>query len=152
MASFITKKSGDFDLEGDGTRRDSDQSFRMHIFKQLDRIPGVQGNYKIEGSGYKEIPIERADQKYFSKTGVNGGFFDKKDAASTGNGEVSLWWLLNCQDPKVLRQIRENASLTGLHCSVNQGGTEGADPDLQYKATYLEIKSNKKNMFNSTAG
>lgn len=149
MANFTTKKSGNFDLEGDGPKRDSDYSFRRFVFEEYDRIPAVVGKYESIGThtGYTVIPINKKDQEKFSQSssgsGVNKttGLFKKARAKSTGNGEVSLWWLINAQSEKVRRQLLENASLTNLPCMVNQGGTDGADPDLKVGDTYLEVKS-----------
>lgn len=150
MAKFTTKKSGNFDLEGDGPRRDSDYSFRRFVFEEYDRIPPVKGKQYNEigtHNGYKVISIDKEDQEIFSKTsrgsGANKvtGLFNKKNASSTGNGEVSLWWLLNCQDASVRKKLLNNASLSNLPCEVNQGGSAGADPDLKFGNTLLEIKS-----------
>jgi len=151
MANFTTKKTGNFDLEGDGPTQDSDLSFRRFVFEEYDKIPPVAGgsDYSAIGNhnGYKVIKISKKDQKVFSQTSRGSGenkttgLFKKKNASSTGNGECSLWWLLNAQTAEVRRKLLENASLTNLPCMVNQGGAAGADPDLQVGDTYLEVKS-----------
>ena len=151
MANFTTKKSGNFDLEGDGPKQDNDLSFRFFVFDEYNKIPSVQGgsDYKYIGNhtGYKVIKVTKEDQKVFSRTSRGSGknkitgLFKKAGAKSTGNGEVSLWWLINAQTPEVRRKLLQNASLTDLPCSVNQGGAAGADPDLQVGDTYLEVKS-----------
>ena len=71
MANFTNKKSGNFDLEGDGPKRDSDYSFRRFVFEEYDKIPPVKGNQYGEigtHSGYTVIKIDKKDQPIFSKT------------------------------------------------------------------------------------
>ena len=61
MANFTTKKTGNFDLDGDGPKQDSDLSFRRFVFEEYDKIPAVQGgtDYGSIGnhSGYKVIKV-----------------------------------------------------------------------------------------------
>jgi len=138
--------------ESNDDKRDDDSSFYGHItFGGKNGVPIVNGTYKIPTDSKGTFKIDADDQDFFYNNVRSGGVFDAKKANSTGKGEVSLWWLFNCQPKNSLENIQEK-KFTNLKAHVNQGGKKGSDPDLKIGDKFFEVKANKAGMFRRTEG
>ena len=138
--------------ESNDDKRDDDSSFYGHItFGGKNGVPIVNGTYKIPTDSKGTFKIDADDQDFFYNNVRSGGVFDAKKANSTGKGEVSLWWLFNCQPKNSLENVQKK-NFTNLKAHVNQGGKKGSDPDLKIGDKFFEVKANKAGMFRRTEG
>ncbi len=138
--------------ESNDDKRDDDASFYIHVTKGGKRgVPPVVGKYKVPTDSQGTFKIDSKDREFFFEVERNGGVFNSKKANSTGKGEVSLWWLFNCQPGTSLKNVR-NKQFGNLNAHVNQGGKKGSDPDLQIGSKFFEVKANNKGMFRRTEG
>jgi len=122
-------------------KSDTPQSFYKAIKGTFGKIPAVLGPNGNGKSGYG-LPTSKKSvvltltgrdkenfQKLFNPAGVS---------KNTGNGEVALYWLFNC-DVNNIDKFTSGGS--GNRCKLNQGGTEQTDPDLKIGTKLLEVKS-----------
>jgi len=121
-------------------KSDTPQSFYNAIFKTFDKIPMVmgpnnngQGGYGLPTKKSKVITLANKDLENFKKLFSPAGI-----SKNTGNGEVALYWLFNC-DAKNIDKLTKNG--LNQRCTLNQGGNEQTDPDLKVGNKLLEVKS-----------
>lgn len=141
--------------ETNDNKRDDDSSFLDHVTKNgIREVPIANGNYKPPTGSHGSFAIDTRDQDFFFNVESKNGIFNSKKANSTGKGEVSLWWIYNCQKGSAsLANLKKvNPSFTNLVATVNQGGKKGSDPDLKVGDTFIEVKANPSGMFNRSEG
>lgn len=122
-------------------KSDTPQSFYNAIFKTFDRIPMVMGPNNDGKTGYglptakksHTLTLKGADLEIFKKLFSPAGV-----SKNTGNGEVALYWLFNC-DVNNIKKFSKNGATN--RCNLNQGGNEMTDPDLKIGTKLLEVKS-----------
>ena len=114
-------------------KSDTNQSFYSSIVKTFDRIPTTKKSYSIPNKQSATIQLTGTDkeifQQLFSPAGVS---------KNTGNGEVGLFWLFNCDETNIKKFT---AAGSNNRCKLNQGGSEQTDPDLKVGNTLLEVKA-----------
>lgn len=135
MAKPVTKKQA---LEKEGSKKETNQTARARIIERLETIPKVNGKYKLPTSGSTHtINItDKEDVKNFAK------LHPLYSTKNTGNGEIALFWLFNCQT-----QDNTDSLIGGTPkvAFLNQGGDDGADPDLRIGNSFLEVKATGNN-------
>lgn len=118
----------------EGAKGETDQTMKQLIIDALGRIPKVRKAYKLPTGVHGTIDItDKTDRSNFSK------LYTMSTKKTTGNGEVALFWLFNCQSVADVEALRKG---NPKKCFVNQGGDNGADPDLRLGTkTFMEVKA-----------
>jgi len=138
-----------------GTKGDSDKSFRDRVVKIYGNLPRASQSYSLPtgNSGSIDLDDSVKGESGFTDLEIFSRLYNPGQLAqTTGNGELSLWWLFNCSND-VYDKVNPKGGFSP-RCLVNQGGDDQADPDLRIgtgeNAIYMEIKSLPKGAWSKT--
>ena len=135
MTKPVTKKQA---LETEGPKIETNRTAIAQIVNRLNTIPKVNGKYSLPSSG-NSFTLKIDDKKDAETFAKLHPLYSTKN---TGNGEIALFWLFNCQTAEHTKSLIAG---TPKVAHVNQGGDDGADPDLQVGSQFLEVKATGNN-------
>ena len=143
-------------LLSQGTKGDTNKSFRDRIVKIYGNLPRATQSYSLPtgNSGSIKLDDSKKGESDYTDLEIFSRLYNPGQLAqTTGNGELSLWWLFNCSND-VYDKVNSEGGFSPI-CKVNQGGDDQADPDLKIgisdsSAIYMEVKSLPKGAWSKT--